>query len=197
MAEAQVIRIKPHHYIHVLDQTNNVTRVCVGPMTFTRQEQERVVSGPNQMIMIPPRHYCIIQNPAFRYVSSCSFIPNSFFSLATKKETLLLTKTVKSKSNMEMKRFVVNATHSHCSLAKFFMGRFLHSKLFFQTPLFVYEQPEMLLSMMLQDLPETNGSLEGNLFFSSFSGFDHNFLDLELMFHVLKFKLLKSFVLAS
>jgi len=66
MAEAQVIRIKPHHYIHVLDQVNNVTRVCVGPMTFTRQEQERVVSGPNQMVMIPPRHYCIIQNPAVR-----------------------------------------------------------------------------------------------------------------------------------
>jgi major vault protein len=64
MSEAQVIRIKPHHYIHVLDQVNNVTRVCVGPMTFTRQEQERVVSGPNPMIMIPPRHYCIIQNPA-------------------------------------------------------------------------------------------------------------------------------------
>jgi len=64
MSDAQVIRIKPHHYIHVLDQVNNVTRVCVGPMTFTRQEQERVVAGPNQHIMIPPRHYCIIQNPA-------------------------------------------------------------------------------------------------------------------------------------
>jgi major vault protein len=63
MSDAQVIRIKPHHYIHVLDQTNNVTRVCVGPMTFTRQEQERVVAGPSQMVMIPPRHYCIIQNP--------------------------------------------------------------------------------------------------------------------------------------
>jgi major vault protein len=66
MADAQVIRIKPHHYIHVLDQVTNVTRVQTGPFTFTRAEQERVVSGPSAMIMIPPRHYCIIQNPVVR-----------------------------------------------------------------------------------------------------------------------------------
>jgi major vault protein len=63
MSDAQVIRIKPQFYIHVLDNSTNVTRVVVGPATFTRQEQERVVSGPSSMIMVPPRHYCIIQNP--------------------------------------------------------------------------------------------------------------------------------------
>jgi major vault protein len=61
-----VIRIKPLHYIHVLDNNTNVTRVEVGPQTFTRQEHEKLVAGPEQMVMIPPRHYAIIQNPVQR-----------------------------------------------------------------------------------------------------------------------------------
>jgi major vault protein len=63
---ASVIRIKPYHYIHVLDNNTNVTRVEVGPKTFTRQDHEIVVAGPEPMIMIPPRHYCIIANPVVR-----------------------------------------------------------------------------------------------------------------------------------
>jgi major vault protein len=58
-----VIRIKPYYYIHVLDNNSNVTRVENGPQTFTRQDHEKVVAGPEAMIMVPPRHYCIIQNP--------------------------------------------------------------------------------------------------------------------------------------
>jgi len=61
-----VIRIKPNYYVHVLNNNENVTRVEVGPQTFTRQEHETVVEGPSPMIMIPPRHYCIIENPALR-----------------------------------------------------------------------------------------------------------------------------------
>jgi major vault protein len=61
--EPNVIRIKPYHYIHVLDNNSNVTRVEVGPNTYTRQEHEKIVFGPESMIMIPPRHYCIISNP--------------------------------------------------------------------------------------------------------------------------------------
>jgi len=63
---ASVIRIKPYHYIHVLDNNANVTRVEVGPQTFTRKDHEQVLSGPTAMIMIPPRHYCIIANPIAR-----------------------------------------------------------------------------------------------------------------------------------
>jgi len=63
---ASVIRIKPYSYIHVLDNNANVTSVVVGPKTFTRQDHEKVVSGPNEMIMIPPRHYCVIANPVAR-----------------------------------------------------------------------------------------------------------------------------------
>jgi major vault protein len=66
MSSASVIRIKPYHYIHVLDNNTNVTRPVVGPKTFTRQDHESVVGGPNPMIMVPPRHYCIISNPVVR-----------------------------------------------------------------------------------------------------------------------------------
>jgi major vault protein len=65
-SEPSVIRIKPYHYIHILDNNSNVTRVESGPQTFTRQDHEKVVSGPDPMIMIPPRHYCIIANPVMR-----------------------------------------------------------------------------------------------------------------------------------
>jgi len=61
--DSSVIRIAPYSFIHVLDNNSNVTRVVVGPHTFTRQEHETLVLGPEPMIMIPPRHYCIIQNP--------------------------------------------------------------------------------------------------------------------------------------
>jgi len=61
-----VIRIKPLFYVHVLDNNTNVTRVEVGPQTFTRQEHEKIVEGPSNAIMIPPRHYAIIQNPVQR-----------------------------------------------------------------------------------------------------------------------------------
>eukprot|EP00727_Mastigamoeba_balamuthi_P004785 m51a1_g14304 putative major vault protein (845) ;mRNA; r:456829-460150 len=61
-----VIRIKPYHYIHVLDNNTNVTRTEIGPQTFTRQDHEKLVAGPEPMIMVPPRHYCIIANPVER-----------------------------------------------------------------------------------------------------------------------------------
>jgi major vault protein len=40
--------------------------VETGPRTFTRQEHEQVVEGPEKMLMIPPRHYCVIANPVIR-----------------------------------------------------------------------------------------------------------------------------------
>jgi major vault protein len=64
--KAAVIRIKPHHYIHVLDNNTNVTRVENGPQTFTRQDHETILGQPEPMVMIPPRHYCIISNPIER-----------------------------------------------------------------------------------------------------------------------------------
>jgi major vault protein len=75
-ANASVIRLKPYHYIHVLDNNTNVTRVEVGPQTFTRKDHETIVAGPEQMIMIPPRHYCVIANPVVRYQNKLFNDPN-------------------------------------------------------------------------------------------------------------------------
>eukprot|EP01113_Clastostelium_recurvatum_P017882 TRINITY_DN210_c0_g1_i5.p1 TRINITY_DN210_c0_g1~~TRINITY_DN210_c0_g1_i5.p1 ORF type:complete len:887 (-),score=328.55 TRINITY_DN210_c0_g1_i5:121-2733(-) len=61
-----VIRIKPNHYVHVFDNNTNITRLEVGPQTFTRLDHERVTAGPESMILIPPRHYCVIENPVIR-----------------------------------------------------------------------------------------------------------------------------------
>ena len=58
-----IFRIPPYYYIHILDQNTNVTKVEIGPRTYIRQDNEKVVFGPQQMITIPPRHYCIVENP--------------------------------------------------------------------------------------------------------------------------------------
>lgn len=45
--EVSIIRIPPHHYIHVLDQNTNIARIEVGPLTYIRQDNERSdCSGP-------------------------------------------------------------------------------------------------------------------------------------------------------
>jgi len=61
-----IIRIAPYHYVHILNNNTNVTRVVVGPTTVTRQEHEKLVAGPEAMIMVPPRHYCLVANPVSR-----------------------------------------------------------------------------------------------------------------------------------
>lgn len=63
---SQIIRLKPLHYIHVLDNNTNVTSVVTGPETLTVQDHQSIVLQPTPMIIIPPRHYCIISNPAVR-----------------------------------------------------------------------------------------------------------------------------------
>ena len=59
-------RIPPYYYIHVLDQNTNVTRIEIGPRTFIRQDNEKVIVGPEKMITCPPRHYCVVENPVVR-----------------------------------------------------------------------------------------------------------------------------------
>ncbi|XP_035826504.1 major vault protein-like [Aplysia californica] len=56
-------RIPPYYYIHVLDSNTNVTSTQIGPQTFVRQDHKRVNTGPQKMIVVPPRHYCTIKNP--------------------------------------------------------------------------------------------------------------------------------------
>ncbi|XP_053550670.1 major vault protein [Bombina bombina] len=66
MSEESIIRIPPYHYIHVLDQNSNISRVETGPKTYIRQDNERVLFHPVRMVMVPPRHYCVILNPVLR-----------------------------------------------------------------------------------------------------------------------------------
>uniref|UniRef100_A0A7N6AB30 Major vault protein n=1 Tax=Anabas testudineus TaxID=64144 RepID=A0A7N6AB30_ANATE len=66
VSHASIIRIPPHHYIHVLDQNTNIARVEIGPLTYIRQDNERVLFLPVRMIMVPPRHYCVVLNPVAR-----------------------------------------------------------------------------------------------------------------------------------
>jgi len=53
-------------YVHVLDTNANVTRVLAGPKTYTQQDHERLVLGPEPMTVVPPRHFCVIANPVVR-----------------------------------------------------------------------------------------------------------------------------------
>lgn len=48
-----VYRIPPFYYLHVLDQNSNVTRLEVGPKTFVKQDHEKVICGPERMLIIP------------------------------------------------------------------------------------------------------------------------------------------------
>jgi len=61
--KTKVIRIPAFYYLHVLNRNTNVTTLQIGPQTLLCQEHERVVLGPEKMLIILPRHYCVIQNP--------------------------------------------------------------------------------------------------------------------------------------
>lgn len=60
-----VIRLKPQQFIHVLDNNTGVTKQEVGPQTITLRDRERLILKPEPMIVVPPRHYCIVVNPAY------------------------------------------------------------------------------------------------------------------------------------
>jgi len=65
--DRSMFRIPPHHYLHVLDQTTNVTRLEIGPQTFVKRDNELVVGfNPEKMVVVPPRHFCVITNPVMR-----------------------------------------------------------------------------------------------------------------------------------
>ncbi|XP_013774778.1 major vault protein-like isoform X1 [Limulus polyphemus] len=65
-----IYHIPPYYYLHVLDQTTNVTRVEVGPQNYIRKNNERIIFGPGRMVIVPPRHYCVIQNPVVHDVDN-------------------------------------------------------------------------------------------------------------------------------
>lgn len=62
----RVMRLAPYKYVHVLDTNSNVSRVLAGPLTYTRQEHEHVLTTPKDMIVLPAQHYVEIRNPVVR-----------------------------------------------------------------------------------------------------------------------------------
>jgi len=65
-SQPYIIKIPPFHYLHVLNNNTNVSRLETGPQKFVIYDNDTVVLGPKKMIVIPPRHYCIIENPVIR-----------------------------------------------------------------------------------------------------------------------------------
>ncbi|CAF5173481.1 unnamed protein product, partial [Rotaria magnacalcarata] len=61
-----IYRIPPYYYLHVLDQNTSVTRLEIGPKKFFKQDNETIVFGPDQMITLAPRHFCVVENPVVK-----------------------------------------------------------------------------------------------------------------------------------
>eukprot|EP01104_Vermistella_antarctica_P017440 TRINITY_DN6179_c3_g1_i1.p1 TRINITY_DN6179_c3_g1~~TRINITY_DN6179_c3_g1_i1.p1 ORF type:complete len:861 (-),score=287.96 TRINITY_DN6179_c3_g1_i1:33-2615(-) len=86
--DQSVVRIKPLHYIHVHNNNTNVSRVEIGPQTFTKQDHESVVLEPTKMVMIPPRHFCTIKNPVILRDNSSSSSSSTTTTTTTTKTPL-------------------------------------------------------------------------------------------------------------
>uniref|UniRef100_A0A674PNU6 Major vault protein n=1 Tax=Takifugu rubripes TaxID=31033 RepID=A0A674PNU6_TAKRU len=83
--EVSIIRIPPHHYIHVLDQNTNIARIEVGPLTYIRQDNERSggsapgpslghVTCPDPVpVLVSPEtpSHCILERRSSRSVFPC------------------------------------------------------------------------------------------------------------------------------
>lgn len=68
MSQVEIVKIKPYHYVHVLDGNTNITRLEIGPKNFYKQDHEKVMSGsePLKMVMLDPFTYVEIKNPVMR-----------------------------------------------------------------------------------------------------------------------------------
>ena len=44
-------------------QNTNVTVLEVGPATMILQDNNVLVTGPLPFVVVPPGHYCIVENP--------------------------------------------------------------------------------------------------------------------------------------
>lgn len=59
----RIVRIQPMQYIHLLDLNTNVTVLEIGPKSLILQDNHELVEGPLPFVVIPPGHYCVIENP--------------------------------------------------------------------------------------------------------------------------------------
>ncbi|XP_041368354.1 major vault protein-like [Gigantopelta aegis] len=63
----QICGLAPYQFIHILDETTNITRLEVGPKSVALLANEKLVAGPLPMVTIPPGNYCIVLNPVSHY----------------------------------------------------------------------------------------------------------------------------------
>jgi major vault protein len=64
--DGDLVKVPPYHYLHVLNLNTNVVRVVEGPCRYTRLDHEKIILGPEPMIVIPPRYFAVIDNPVAR-----------------------------------------------------------------------------------------------------------------------------------
>jgi len=58
-----ILRLTPIQYAHVLDLNSNITHVKLGPSTLILQDNQKLVLGPETLVIIPPGSYCVVTNP--------------------------------------------------------------------------------------------------------------------------------------
>ncbi len=59
-------------YTHTRTHTRTrLSQIELGPMTFIRQDNEKVILGPDRMVTVPPRHYCVVENPVALDAGTC------------------------------------------------------------------------------------------------------------------------------
>eukprot|EP00828_Plagiopyla_frontata_P033497 TRINITY_DN434_c0_g1_i3.p1 TRINITY_DN434_c0_g1~~TRINITY_DN434_c0_g1_i3.p1 ORF type:complete len:1103 (+),score=209.21 TRINITY_DN434_c0_g1_i3:125-3433(+) len=56
-------KLQPYQFIHVLDKTTNLTRIEFGPQNYVEQPNEKVINSVQNMISLPLKSYCMINNP--------------------------------------------------------------------------------------------------------------------------------------
>ena len=44
-------------------QNTNVTSMYVGPRNLMLADNQKLIAGPLPFVVIPPGHYCVVQNP--------------------------------------------------------------------------------------------------------------------------------------
>ncbi|XP_012936930.1 major vault protein [Aplysia californica] len=65
---SNLARMSPLQFVHVLDLNKNLMRLEVGPQTLLLKTNEKLITGPMPMIVIPPGSYCEISDPVKAYV---------------------------------------------------------------------------------------------------------------------------------
>jgi len=63
MSGNSVTSVRPFHYVHVKDLNTNIVKLVSGPTNLTCKIHEKIIFGPEKMVIVPPRHYVIVDNP--------------------------------------------------------------------------------------------------------------------------------------